>query len=109
ASTELSLVDLKVDRISKIGGDVAESIGDLVKQIVRQEYLPGQQAAITQKLNAQIDRRRDRLRLGASQWLSAAASRRPATATIPVTAGAGPLVGDLTAAARDDKDDHQER
>ncbi len=110
ASTELSLVDLKVDRISKIGGDVAESIGDLVKRIVRQEYLPGQQAAITQKLNAQLDRRRDRLRLGASQWFSAAVTRQPAETAGPMTTALGPtLAGDLTAAARDDKDDHQER
>ncbi len=104
-STELSLVDLKVDRISKIGGDVAESIGDLVKRIIRQEYLPGQQAAITQKLNSQIDRRRDRLRFGASQWLSSTANLQPAMpASVPAA-----LNGDLTAAARDNKDDHQER
>lgn len=102
ASTELSLVDLKVDRISKIGGDVAESIGDLVKRIIRQEYLPGQQAAITHKLNAQIDRRRDRLRLGASQWLSSAVVHQPALA-----ASVWPTDSGLTATARDDKDDDQ--
>ncbi len=103
ASTELSLVDLKVDRISKIGGEVAESIGDVVKRIIRQEYLPGQQAAITHKLNAQIDRRRDRLRLGASQWLSSSVARSlvPAGSALPA-AGAG-----LTATARNDKDDDQ--
>ena len=105
ASTELSLVDLKVDRISKIGGDVAESIGDLVKQIIRQEYLPGQQAAIAQKLNTQIDRRRDRLRLGASQWLSSAIVHQPALATSRLPAGDS----GLTAATRDNEDDDQER
>ena len=104
ASTELSLVDLKVDRISKIGGEVAESVGDLVKRIIRQEYLPGQQAAITHKLNAQIDRRRDRLRLGASQWLSAAVMQQPAAAT-----GELPTDNGLTTTARDNKDDDQQR
>jgi hypothetical protein len=59
-----------LDRISHVGGEVAESIGDLVKQIVRDEYLPSQQAKIAEKLNRQIDRRRDHLRLGASDWLS---------------------------------------
>lgn len=70
SSIRLSLVDLNVDRISNVGGEVAESIGDVVKRILRDEYLPNQQAKIVQKLNRQIDRRRDRLRLGASDWLS---------------------------------------
>lgn len=70
STIRLSLVDLNVDRISHVGGEVAESIGDLVKQVIRDEYLPSQQAKIAEKLNRQIDRRRDRLRLGASDWLS---------------------------------------
>lgn len=70
SAIRLSLIDLNVERISHVGGEVAESIGDLVKQIIRDEYLPSQQAKIAEKLNRQIDRRRDRLRLGASDWLS---------------------------------------
>lgn len=70
STIRLSLVDLNVDRISHVGGEVPESIGDLVKQVIRDEYLPSQQAKIAEKLNRQIDRRRDRLRLGASDWLS---------------------------------------
>ena len=69
-STDLQLVDLDVDRIGKIGGDVAESVGDLVKRVIREEYLPEQQAKIMTKLNSQIDRRRDRLRLSAGEWLT---------------------------------------
>jgi hypothetical protein len=69
-STELVLVDLNVDRISKIGGEVADAVGDVIKNVIREEYLPKQQAAITTKLNRQIDRRRDRLRFGASEWIS---------------------------------------
>ncbi len=69
-STELVLVDLKVSRISKIGGEVADAFGDLAKQVIRTEYLPRQQEAITSKLNSQIDRRRDRLRFGASDWIN---------------------------------------
>jgi len=68
-STQISLVSLKVDRISKIGGDVAEAFGDVAERIIRDEYLPKQQAKITQRLNTQIDRHRDQLRFGASEWL----------------------------------------
>lgn len=68
-STELSLISLKVDRISKIGGEVAEAFGDVAERIIRDEYLPKQQAKITARLNRQIDRRRDQFRFGASQWL----------------------------------------
>lgn len=68
-STDLSLISLKVDRISKIGGDVAEAFGDVAERIIRDEYLPKQQAKITDRLNRQIDRRRDQFRFGASQWL----------------------------------------
>lgn len=77
-STQLELVDLKVDRIGVVGGDAAESIGDLVKRVVRDEYLPEQQAKITDKLNRQIDRRRDRLRLSASEWFSRTLGNFPA-------------------------------
>lgn len=68
-STQLQLVSLKVDRISKIGGEVAEAVGDVAERIIRDEYLPKQQAKITERLNRQIDRRRDSLRFGATQWL----------------------------------------
>ena len=69
-STDLELVALRVDRISKIGGDLAESIGDLAERVIADDYLPRQQQRITDKLNRQIDRRRDRWRIGASDWLT---------------------------------------
>lgn len=69
-STDLVLVDLNVSRISKIGGELADAVGDIAKRIIREEYLPRQQAELATKLNAQIDRRRDRLRFGASEWVS---------------------------------------
>jgi hypothetical protein len=70
ALANVSLIDLEVDRISRVGGDVAEEIGELIEKFIRDEYLPGQQAKLTQKLNRQIDRQREKLRLGASEWLS---------------------------------------
>ncbi|HBJ33156.1 MAG TPA: hypothetical protein DDZ51_00025 [Planctomycetaceae bacterium] len=68
-STQVSLVSLNIDRVSKIGGEVAEAFGDVAKRIIRDEYLPKQQAKITDRLNTQIDRRRDQFRFGASEWL----------------------------------------
>ena len=76
-STQISLFSLKVDRISKIGGEVAEAFGDLAGRIIRDEYLPKQQAKITDRLNRQIDRRRDQLRFGASDWLLRALPTTP--------------------------------
>lgn len=77
-STQISLVSLKVDRISKIGGEVADVIGDVAERIIRDEYLPKQQAKINERLNRQIDRRRDQLRFGASDWLLRTLPTKPA-------------------------------
>jgi len=85
AATQLSLVSLRVDRISKIGGDVAEAVGDLAERIIQDEYLPSQQAKITDRLNRQIDRRRDRLRFGASDWLMQTLPAHPVSSA-PATA-----------------------
>ncbi len=76
-STQISLVSLNVDRISKIGGEAAEAFGDLAERIIRDEYLPKQQIKITDRLNRQIDRRRDQFRFGASDWLLRTLPTRP--------------------------------
>ena len=77
-STQVSLVSLDIDRISKIGGEVAEAFGDLAERIIRDEYLPKQQAKITDRLNRQIDRRRDQFRFGTSDWLLRTLPTKPA-------------------------------
>lgn len=69
-SSQLTLQRLKVDRISKIGGEVAEAFGELAEHLLQEEYLPRQQTKITQRLNRQLDRRSDRLRFSASDWLT---------------------------------------
>ncbi len=69
-SSELKLQRLKVDRVSKIGGEVAEAWGEVIEHLLQEEYLPKQQAKITGRLNRQIDRRSDRLRFSASDWLA---------------------------------------
>ena len=66
---DVQIIDLEVDQISKLGSDIAEELGDIAERLLRDEYLPRQRDKLAQKLNAQIDRRRDKLRLSASDWL----------------------------------------
>ncbi len=66
----IEIVDLEVDRISKLGSDIAEEIGDVAERVLRDEYLPKQRDKLVDKLNRQIDRRRDKLRISASDWLA---------------------------------------
>ncbi len=67
---ELKLIDLEVDQISKLGSDIAEELGDIAERLLRDEYLPKQNEKLAQKLNAQIERQRDKLRISASDWLN---------------------------------------
>ncbi|MGV3483083.1 MAG: hypothetical protein ACO1RT_01555 [Planctomycetaceae bacterium] len=65
----VEIVDLEVDQISKLGSDIAQELGDMAERVLREEYLPKQRDKLAQKLNSQIDRRRDKLRISASDWL----------------------------------------
>lgn len=67
---DIQLIDLEVDRISKLGSDIAHELGDLAERVIRDEYLPKQRSKLAHKLNTQIDRRRDKLRISASDWLA---------------------------------------
>ena len=69
-SADIQLIDLEVDKISKLGSDIAEEFGDVVERALRDDYLPKQREKLVTKLNGQIDRRRDKLRISASDWLS---------------------------------------
>jgi len=69
-SADLKLVDLEVDRIGILGSDIAEEIGDVVERVLRDDYLPSQEGKLADKLNHQINRKREKLRISASDWLS---------------------------------------
>ena len=71
-SATIDLVDFEVDRVSKIGGDVAEQLGKGARGILEKKIAEKQQK-ITDKLNRSIEKRKDDLRLSvhdlvASQW-----------------------------------------
>ena len=69
-SADLKIIDLEVDRISKLGSDIAEELGDFAERVLRDEYLPSLSQKLVPKLNSQINRRRDKLRISASDWLT---------------------------------------
>ena len=67
--SELHLKEFEVDRVSKIGGDVAEEWGEMIEKVVREVFLAKQNEKLTGKLNKSIDKHRDDLRLSMSDWL----------------------------------------
>jgi hypothetical protein len=67
---ELFLQQFEVDRVSKIGGDVAEEWGELMESVVRDVFLKKQNEKLVDKLNKAIDKRRGDLRLSLADWFT---------------------------------------
>ncbi len=65
----LVLEHFEVDRVSKIGGDVAEEWGELLEDVIRDRFLKKQNEQLVDKLNRAIDKERDDLRVSTLQWL----------------------------------------
>jgi hypothetical protein len=68
----LVLEHFEVDRVSKIGGDVAEEWGELLEDVIRDRFLKKQNEQLVDKLNRAIDKERDDLRVSTLQWLGEA-------------------------------------
>ncbi|WP_160149772.1 hypothetical protein [Roseiconus lacunae] len=66
---DLTLMALDVDRVSKLGGEVAEQWGELVEKITRAVLLDDFNERLPDKLNRAIDKKRDRLRLSITDWI----------------------------------------
>ncbi len=69
-SAEVHLDEFHVDRISKVGGEVAEQWGELANKIADEILLEKFSESLPRKLNRAIDKRRDALRFSAADWLS---------------------------------------
>ncbi len=69
-SASLHLDALHVDRISKVGGEVAETWGEIVEKIVNEILIDDINEKLHAKLNKAIDKKRDDLRFSASDWMS---------------------------------------
>lgn len=74
-SASLNLESLHVDRVSKIGGEVAETWGEIAEAIVKEIFLEDLNGKLHHKINKAIDKKRDRLRFSASDWVSGLTSK----------------------------------
>lgn len=69
---ELRLVDFRLDRVSQVGGSLARELGQQARDLLDREVAK-QNARLPEKINGQIGKRRERLRLSVqdlltSQW-----------------------------------------
>ncbi len=75
---EISLDDFEVERISKIGGDVAEAWGEIIQTVIRERIRRKENASLAEKMNRAITKHRDDLRLSmfdaATGWFDTAAA-----------------------------------
>lgn len=69
SQADLRLVDFRVARISQIGGSVAHELGDQSRSLLERE-LHKQNEKLPNKINRQIDKSRDKLRLSVAELLA---------------------------------------
>jgi hypothetical protein len=62
-SAKISIDQFEVERVSRIGGDVAELWGDIVKELFLERLVDAQNDKLVEKLNRGIDKNRDDLRV----------------------------------------------
>ncbi|MCM2372558.1 hypothetical protein [Aporhodopirellula aestuarii] len=68
-SASLNVAGFEVDRISKLGGDVAEELGDLAEKTVGKIWVNKENARLAARLNKAIADNRDSLRWSMADWL----------------------------------------
>lgn len=69
-NASLQMSSFHVDRIGKLGGDISEELGDSIENLVRKLVVKPQSEKLAAKLNRQIDKKRDDLRIEAGDWLN---------------------------------------
>lgn len=70
-AADLQLQWFDVHRLSSLHGDPADALGAAAEALLRRKWLEPQRGHLADRLNAQIQRRQDRLRLSVSDWLQA--------------------------------------
>jgi hypothetical protein len=58
----------EVERVSRIGGDVAEGWGEVVQEVIVETYLKQLNKRLVAKLNKAIDKERDDIKISIAQW-----------------------------------------
>ena len=67
-AAQLVMEHFEVDRVSKIGGDVAEQWGEIMEEILVERLIHRQNEKIVAKLNQSINKERDELKVSLSEW-----------------------------------------
>ena len=60
----------EVNRISKLGGDVAEELGDLAEETILKLWLKSENKKLADKLNRAIEKNRDDMRWSMMDWFT---------------------------------------
>lgn len=69
-SASIDVRRFEVTQISEIRGDLAEGIGDALEGLLKDEIIKRQQTKLVEKMNRQIQRKRDSLKFSLSDWMS---------------------------------------
>ena len=69
-TASISIDRFEVERISKIGGDVAEELGDLAENTIGKIWLRKENKRLVHRLNSTIEKNRDDLRWSMADWLA---------------------------------------
>jgi hypothetical protein len=69
ASATLTLESFSVDRVSKIGGEVAEQWGEIAEKVIQEILIDDLNGKLHTKLNKAIDKKRDELRFSPVEWV----------------------------------------
>ena len=66
---QLVLEHFEVNKISHLGGDVAEGWGELVEELIAERFIDKQNQKLVSRLNRSIEKERDDLRISLADWL----------------------------------------
>ena len=73
-SADVSLQHFKVNRVSHVGGELAQGWGEIVEEVLVERLVKKQSDRLTGKLNQAIDKHRDELRFSLADWLTSFAN-----------------------------------
>jgi hypothetical protein len=66
----IQMADFHVNRLGNLGGDVAQQLGEAVEGMIRSRLVKPKSEKFAEKLNSQIEKKRDRLRIDAADWMA---------------------------------------
>lgn len=69
-AADLQLQKFEVDEVGHLGGDVAEALGKASEGILRRRVIEPQRKRLPEKINQQLEKKQDKLRLSLSDWIA---------------------------------------